>query len=129
MPAGEKDRIEFTVMLKNISTHQSLNLAGVRFINGVEFDFTTSGAIDTATSTLPYAVSTAVTTGAVSPMAFTLDLDGSTQFGSAFGINDLSQDGFTSGRLSGFSVGADGVVTVALPTFNKDLAVKVRPAR
>lgn len=27
------------------------------------------------------------------------------------------------------TVGADGVVTVALPTFNKDLAVKVRPAR
>lgn len=32
------------IELKNISTNQSLNLAGVRFINGVEFDFTSSGA-------------------------------------------------------------------------------------
>lgn len=73
-------------------------------------NFTTSGAIDTATTTLPMSISTAVTTGAVSPLAFTLDFAGSTQFGSAFGVNNLTQDGFTSGRLAGFSVGADGVI-------------------
>lgn len=73
-------------------------------------NFTTSGAIDTATTTLPINVSTAVTTGATSPLAFTLDLAGSTQFGSGFGVNELTQDGSTSGRLAGFSVGADGVV-------------------
>jgi flagellar hook protein FlgE len=73
-------------------------------------NFTTSGAIDTATTTLPMSISTAVTTGAASPLAFTLDFTGSTQFGSAFGVNDLTQDGFTSGRLAGFSVGADGVI-------------------
>ena len=73
-------------------------------------NFTTAGAINSGTTSLPYNVSTSVTTGAASPMAFTLDFTGSTQFGSAFGVNNLTQDGFTSGRLSGFSVGSDGVV-------------------
>ena len=37
------EEFEF-IELMNISTNQSLNLSGVRFINGVEFDFTSSGA-------------------------------------------------------------------------------------
>ena len=73
-------------------------------------NFTTSGAIDLATTTLPMNVSTPVATGAVSPLVFAVDFTGTTQFGSAFGINDLTQDGSTSGRLSGFSVGSDGVI-------------------
>jgi flagellar hook protein FlgE len=43
-------------------------------------------------------------------LAFTLDFSGSTQFGSNFNVNALTQNGYTSGRLTGFSVGADGVV-------------------
>jgi flagellar hook protein FlgE len=72
--------------------------------------FTASGAIDTTATTLPFNVSTAVATGATTPLAFTLDLTGSTQFGAGFGVNELTQDGSTSGRLTGFSVGPDGVV-------------------
>lgn len=33
-----------------------------------------------------------------------------TQFGDAFGVNSLSQDGFTTGRLTGVSVDEEGVV-------------------
>lgn len=73
-------------------------------------NFTAAGAIDSGTTTLPFNVSTAVATGAATPLAFTLDLTGSTQFGAGFGVNALTQDGSTSGRLSGFSVGPDGVV-------------------
>ncbi|HEY8606462.1 MAG TPA: flagellar hook protein FlgE [Noviherbaspirillum sp.] len=40
-----------------------------------------------------------------------LDFTNSTQFGSAFGVNKLNQDGYTAGRLSGFNIGADGVIT------------------
>ena len=49
------------------------------------------------------------TTGAA---AFTLsvDLTGSTQFGAAFGVNAVSQDGFTTGRLSGIDIDESGVV-------------------
>lgn len=48
--------------------------------------------------------------GATSPLNFTFDLTRSTQFGSQFGVSKLSQDGFTSGRLAGFSVSDDGTI-------------------
>lgn len=51
----------------------------------------------------------AVTTGAA-PLGFTMDFTGTTQFGSAFSVNTLNQDGFTSGRLAGFNIGADGTI-------------------
>ena len=35
---------------------------------------------------------------------------GTTQFGSDFGVTTLSQDGYTSGRLTGFDIAADGMV-------------------
>jgi len=51
----------------------------------------------------------AVATGATA-LDFTIDFTDSTQFGSAFSINTLNQDGYTSGRLASFNVGADGIV-------------------
>ncbi len=48
--------------------------------------------------------------GSVTPQPMTLDFLSSTQFGAAFGVNKLSQDGFTSGRLNDFSASADGVI-------------------
>jgi flagellar hook protein FlgE len=73
-------------------------------------NFTSSGTIDTTTTFLPFSVSAPVATGAISPLTFDLDLTGSTQFGSPFGVNALSQDGYGPGRLAGFSVGGDGVI-------------------
>jgi flagellar hook protein FlgE len=72
--------------------------------------FTAAGAIDTTATTLPFSISAAVGGGATSPLNYTLDFTGSTQFGSAFGVNTLSQDGYASGHLSGFTVGSDGVI-------------------
>lgn len=51
-----------------------------------------------------------ITNGATSPLTVAMDFSGSTQFGSNFSLNSFSQDGYTSGRLSGFNVGADGVI-------------------
>lgn len=48
--------------------------------------------------------------GVVAPQPLDFDFQGTTQFGSPFGVSSLSQDGFTSGRMAGFSVGSDGVV-------------------
>jgi flagellar hook protein FlgE len=73
----------------------------------VTVNFNSSGALTTA---MPLNASVVVATGAVTPVAFTLDYTGSTQFGSPFGINNLAQDGFTSGRLSGLSVSNDGTI-------------------
>jgi len=75
-----------------------------------QVNFLSSGAIDTATTTMPIALNLPVSTGA-QPVTMTLDMTGSTQFGSSFGVNSLAQDGYASGKLTGFSVSADGMVT------------------
>jgi flagellar hook protein FlgE len=48
-------------------------------------------------------------TGA-NPLQVTLNYGTSTQFGSPFAVNGLSQDGFTTGRLSGIDIDNEGVV-------------------
>jgi flagellar hook protein FlgE len=42
--------------------------------------------------------------------AMTMDFATSTQFGAAFGVTTLSQNGYTSGQLNGFSTSADGTI-------------------
>lgn len=49
------------------------------------------------------------TTGAA-PINLTANLLNSTQFGSAFGVNLLNQDGFASGRLQSMDVDTSGVI-------------------
>jgi flagellar hook protein FlgE len=49
------------------------------------------------------------TTGAA-PINLTLDLRNSTQYGERFAINDLRQDGYTTGRLIGVEVSQQGVI-------------------
>jgi len=73
--------------------------------------FKSDGSVDTAATTLPFAISVPVTSGATTPLLINVDYTGTTQFGSAFGVNALTQDGSTSGRLSGFSTGSDGIIT------------------
>jgi flagellar hook protein FlgE len=72
--------------------------------------FDSSGAVDTTATTLPFAVSAPVSTGAVDPLALSLDFTGSTQFGSAFGVNAITQDGYASGRLAGLSIDETGLI-------------------
>jgi flagellar hook protein FlgE len=75
--------------------------------NPVTVDFDNTGQLTTA---MPLNASIPVTSGAVTPLAFTFDLRGSTQYGSDFGVNTLSQNGYTSGRLAGFNVSDDGII-------------------
>lgn len=76
--------------------------------------FDTSGAMTAPVA--PVAISVDLATidpnlGATSPLDFTLDLTQTTQFGTSFGPNSLSADGFTAGRLDGFGVNADGIIS------------------
>lgn len=48
-------------------------------------------------------------TGA-SDISMSMNFNTATQFGSNFGVNSLSQDGFTTGRLTGVSVDPEGIV-------------------
>ncbi|MBK8323323.1 MAG: flagellar hook protein FlgE [Betaproteobacteria bacterium] len=73
-------------------------------------NFATDGTIDTATTTLPFALSIATTNGSVTPLAVDLDFEGTTQYGSTTAVNELVQDGYASGKISGFNVGADGTI-------------------
>lgn len=73
-------------------------------------NFDSSGNVDATTTTLPFNLSLPVTTGATTPLTVDLDFTGSTQFGSIFGVNELSQDGYASGRLTGFNISGDGTI-------------------
>ncbi|WIM06741.1 MAG: flagellar hook protein FlgE [Candidatus Nitricoxidivorans perseverans] len=55
------------------------------------------------------------TNKATTPMTLTaptsgIDFGSSTQFGSPFGVNNMVQDGFSSGRLAGIAISSDGVI-------------------
>ena len=49
------------------------------------------------------------TTGAA-PITLTYDIGGSTQYGNAFSVSAVNQDGYTTGRLVGVETNSDGVV-------------------
>lgn len=71
--------------------------------------FNTSGVLTTA---MPLVLpSWALTTGAASPWSpGSMDFTGTTQFGSASSVDRLTQGGYTTGSLTGLSVGSDGIV-------------------
>ncbi|SMC16805.1 flagellar hook protein FlgE [Andreprevotia lacus DSM 23236] len=48
--------------------------------------------------------------GATSPFTFNVNFAKSTQFGSAFGVNSINQDGYADGRLTGLSIAKDGTI-------------------
>ena len=85
----------------------SVNL-GAGAGNPVNLNFNSSGTMTTAMPISPVALT--VGGGAASPLSFGLDFTGSTQFGAGFAVNSLVQNGYQSGRLSGFNVGADGIM-------------------
>jgi flagellar hook protein FlgE len=49
------------------------------------------------------------TTGAA-PIAMTYDVQSTTQYGNSFGVTSVTQNGYTTGQLSGVSVSSTGVV-------------------
>lgn len=48
--------------------------------------------------------------GSSTPQQMTMDFNMSTQFGAAFGVTTLHQNGYTSGQLNGFSTSGDGTI-------------------
>jgi flagellar hook protein FlgE len=57
----------------------------------------------------PYNAAAGLSTGAA-PIDLTFNFAQSTQYGDAFGVNSVTQDGFTTGRLIGIDVDSTGVV-------------------
>ncbi|AOK24744.1 flagellar biosynthesis protein FlgE [Burkholderia ubonensis] len=80
--------------------------------------FNTSGQIASTTPLAPVTGSTGqfkftipATGGSATPQPLTLDLTGTTQYGGKDGVNNLAQDGYASGTLTTFTIGADGKLT------------------
>jgi flagellar hook protein FlgE len=54
--------------------------------------------------------SIALTNGATTPQTMTLDFSQTTQYGASFGVNSLTQNGYTSGQLTAFSTSSNGTI-------------------
>jgi len=83
----------------------------------VALHFNTSGTLTTTTGNTALvnlnAIAAIVTPGTpngAAPLDFVISFTGSTQFGTAFGTNNIQQNGYTSGNLTGVSVGSDGII-------------------
>ena len=70
--------------------------------------FNNTGSYDTTNSSVP-AVTFTPSTGAAA-MNISFDYATSTQYGSTFSVNKLSQDGYSSGRIASFTIGDDGII-------------------
>ena len=55
--------------------------------------------------------SAAFTPAGAGAQTLSINFASTSQFGGIFGVNSLTQDGYTSGRLTGFATGADGMIT------------------
>jgi len=80
-------------------------------------DFSSTGTITTpASSTFVFP---AVGSGAAAyqpptganPMTLTINMTGTTQYGNQFGVNTITQDGFSTGQLTTISVDGTGIVS------------------
>ncbi len=70
--------------------------------------FTTSAA---GTSSAVGVTLSVTNPASAAPQTLAFNFAGTSQFGGIFGVNSLSQDGYTSGRMTGFSTGADGMIS------------------
>jgi flagellar hook protein FlgE len=80
-----------------------------------DIQFTNSGALDMGVGDVDATGNVILDTftptgGADDFTGLTFDYSATTQFGSEFAVNELTQDGFTSGRLSGMDVDDSGIV-------------------
>lgn len=72
-------------------------------------NFNPDGTLNAGASTIPMTITTPVSGGA-NPLSYTINYTGSSQFGALSSVNQLTQDGYSSGRLNGFTIGQDGTI-------------------
>ncbi|MGE4242419.1 flagellar hook protein FlgE [Ramlibacter sp.] len=90
--------------------------AGGAVVPAGTLKFNADGTLDAGSAELELDVPFPAGTLPVAPSTSTADapvkisLTGTTQFGSAFGVNAVGQDGYAAGQLTGFAVDARGMV-------------------
>jgi flagellar hook protein FlgE len=88
-----------------VSFNTAGNLAGTSVSAAGAAAGVTSNATGRYTFTIP------TTGGSTTPQSLTLNLSGTTQYGGKDGVTNLTQDGFATGQLTGFTIGTDGTLT------------------
>ncbi len=76
-----------------------------------KLNFASDGTINTSTSTFPATISLNIPGGATTPQSVKLDVTGTTQYSSAFGVTQVTQDGYQAGSLTGLSITAAGIIS------------------
>ena len=89
----------------NNAWEQHTYIAGTGFTQ--TFDFDESGALTNPAS--PVALGPFPPNTGAADVTVDFDFSGLTQYGSPFAVNNLTQDGYTSGRLAGLDIDAEGV--------------------
>ncbi len=72
------------------------------------------GTVISPNGTVPFNVPASVNAAGAETMAITgiqLDLSDASQYGSAFGVTDMSQDGFSAGQLTSISIESNGIIS------------------
>jgi len=75
----------------------------------LNFNPALGGALSTVPADQTYSITT-LASGAAVPQSINIDYLGTTQNSAAFAVNSITQDGFTTGRLSGLDISDDGLV-------------------
>jgi flagellar hook protein FlgE len=71
--------------------------------------FQANGTLNTAASPQPFTVNIPIG-GGLPALAVQMDLTKVSQYGAAFSVSELSQDGYSTGRLSSLNISPDGLV-------------------
>ncbi len=99
--------------------HTYIDGTDVTPATGTTLQYSDSGALVSPTGGVT--LSTFTPTNGAAALNITMSATGSQQFGEAFGVNNLSQDGFATGNLSRFEIGSDGMVYATYSNGNKTL--------
>ena len=93
--------------------------------NLVQLHFDPTGALASSIPAMPVPFAFGVYTGAVSPLQITFDPTGTTQTKSGFSSIKLSQNGYSFGNFTGFSIATDGKITEHFSNGLKRLAAQI----
>jgi flagellar hook protein FlgE len=93
-----------------VNNGTTTDLGTMTFNSSGTLSGTTTGGVATATSGV-FNLTINPTDGAATGQTIAINVNGTTQYGSANGVNNLTQNGYASGTLSNFTIGTDGTIT------------------
>lgn len=85
----------------------TLPTTGTNKLTTLTFD---TGGVLSSPTTPPSLTYTNLGSGSVDNLTMTVDFTGLTQFKSDFAVEEMNQDGYAKGKLSGLSIGPDGLI-------------------